>query len=72
MTTQELIDGIKELKEERNAVIMGHNYMVPEVQDIADYLGDSLGLSHQAAETKADRVLWRALYGRDGFYYFPG
>lgn len=58
MNTQELIDGIKQLKEERNAVILAHNYMVPEVQDIADYIGDSLGLSHQAAETKADVIVF--------------
>lgn len=58
MNTQELVDGIKELKEERNAVILGHNYMVPEVQDIADYLGDSLGLSHQAAETEAEVIVF--------------
>ena len=40
MNTQELIDGIKKLKDERNAVILAHNYMVPEVQDSADYIGD--------------------------------
>lgn len=58
MNTQELVDGIKDLKSERNAVILAHNYMVPEVQDIADYIGDSLGLSHQAAETKADVIVF--------------
>ncbi|WP_138432173.1 quinolinate synthase NadA [Fodinibius saliphilus] len=58
MNTQELIDGIKELKEEKNAVILGHNYMVPEVQDIADYIGDSLGLSHQAADTDAEMIVF--------------
>ncbi len=58
MNTQELIDGVKNLKEERNAVILAHNYMVPEVQDIADYIGDSLGLSHQAAETEADVIVF--------------
>lgn len=58
MNTQELIDGINRLKDERNAVIMAHNYMVPEVQDIADYIGDSLGLSHQAAETGAEVIVF--------------
>lgn len=58
MTTQELIEGIHTLKEERNAVILGHNYMVPEVQDIADYTGDSLGLSHKAAETRAEVIVF--------------
>lgn len=58
MDTQELIDGIKKLKNEKNAVIIAHNYMVPEVQDIADYLGDSLGLSQQAAETDAEVIVF--------------
>lgn len=58
MNTQELIDGIKQMKEDRNAVILAHNYMVPEVQDIADYIGDSLGLSHQAAETPAEVIVF--------------
>lgn len=58
MDTQKLIDGIKKLKEERNAVILAHNYQVPEVQDIADYIGDSLGLSHRAAETSAEVIVF--------------
>lgn len=58
MNTQDLIDGVKKLKEEKNAVILAHNYMIPEVQDIADYIGDSLGLSHQAAETEADVIVF--------------
>ncbi|MCW9708576.1 quinolinate synthase NadA [Fodinibius salsisoli] len=58
MNTQELITEVKRLKEERNAVILAHNYQVPEVQDIADYIGDSLGLSHQAAETDAEVIVF--------------
>lgn len=58
MKTQELVTEIKRLKEERNAVILAHNYQVPEVQDIADYIGDSLGLSHQAAETDAEVIVF--------------
>jgi quinolinate synthase len=58
MKTQELIDGVKQLKEERNAVILAHNYMVPEVQDIADFLGSSLQLAHQAADTAADVIVF--------------
>jgi quinolinate synthase len=58
MKTQELVTEIKRLKEERNAVILAHNYQVPEVQDIADYIGDSLGLSHQAAETEAEVIVF--------------
>jgi len=58
MNTQELVTAIKRLKAERNAVILAHNYQVPEVQDIADYIGDSLGLSHQAAETDAEVIVF--------------
>ena len=48
-----LQDEIRALARERNAVILAHNYQLPEVQDVADYVGDSLGLSQQAAATAA-------------------
>ncbi len=54
----DLVEEIAELKRERNAVILAHNYQVKELQDIADYVGDSLGLSYQAAKTDADVILF--------------
>ncbi|MHC5163733.1 MAG: quinolinate synthase NadA, partial [Planctomycetota bacterium] len=53
-----LIEKIKRLKKERNAVILAHNYQPGEIQDIADYTGDSLGLSVQASQTDADVIVF--------------
>ena len=47
---------ILELKEKRNAVILAHNYVCDEIQQIADYVGDSLGLSREAKKTDADVI----------------
>ena len=52
----ELSDEIRALAAERDAVILAHNYQLPEVQDVANYLGDSLGLSRQAAATDAEAI----------------
>src|SRR5215218_8564920 len=51
-------DEVKALARERDAVILAHNYQVPEVQDVADYVGDSLGLSRQAAATDAEAIVF--------------
>lgn len=53
-----LASEIAALKRRLNAVILAHNYQVPEIQDVADYVGDSLGLSQQAARTKADVIVF--------------
>jgi len=58
MTPQELEDGIKRLKKERNAVILAHYYQESEIQDLADFVGDSLQLSQAAAKTQADVIVF--------------
>src|SRR5437899_5835187 len=54
----DLAADIAELKREHNAVILAHNYQVREIQEVADFVGDSLGLSYQAAKTYAEVILF--------------
>ena len=54
----DVLDRIERLRRERNAVILAHNYQLPEVQDLADFVGDSLGLSRQAARTGAEVIVF--------------
>jgi len=56
VTSTDLREEILALKQQRNAVILAHNYQVPEIQDLADYVGDSLGLSYKARETDAEVI----------------
>ncbi len=58
MTDTEITNNIKRLKQEKHAVILAHYYTRPEVQDIADYVGDSLGLSREAAQTDAGIIVF--------------
>ncbi|MCW2950188.1 MAG: quinolinate synthetase complex, subunit [Thermoleophilia bacterium] len=53
-----LLESIERLRVERNAVILAHNYQYPEIQDLADFVGDSLGLSQFAATTDADMIVF--------------
>ncbi|HPS11674.1 MAG TPA: quinolinate synthase NadA, partial [Prolixibacteraceae bacterium] len=53
-----LIDEINRMKREKNAVILGHYYITPELQDISDFVGDSLALAQEAAKTTADLIVF--------------
>jgi quinolinate synthase len=61
-SNKELKERILLLKKKKNAIILSHYYQVPEIQDIADYVGDSLGLSQKAAETNADLIVFAGVH----------
>jgi quinolinate synthase len=58
LSEQELIERIQQLRKERNAIILAHNYQIPIIQDLADFVGDSLQLSQQAAKTDAPLIVF--------------
>lgn len=62
LTNEELVFRINRLRKEKNAVILAHYYQVPEIQELADFVGDSLQLSQQAAQTEADIIVFAGVH----------
>jgi len=60
--TIDLFSEIERMKKEKNAVLLAHYYQEPDIQDVADYIGDSLGLAQQAEKTKADMIVFAGVH----------
>ena len=60
--TLDLFYEIEKIKKEKNAIVLAHYYQEPDIQDVADYIGDSLGLAQEAEKTNADMIVFAGVH----------